>query len=279
MVRETDHGTGGRVCAAENPDGERTMIHRMADLKGKTALITGSTRGLGRVLARGLAEAGATVVLNGRDENRLNEAVRTLAGEGWSASGQAFDVRDASAVEKSILDVEQRIGTVDILVNNAGVQIRASLEQFSEQDWRHIVDVHLTGAFLVAKAVVPSMIRKRSGKIINVCSVQSELARPTIAPYTAAKGGLKMLTKAMATDWGKYNIQANGLAPGYFKTEMTRPLYENPEFDAWLRGRTPANRWGDPEELVGALVFLASGASNYVNGHILVVDGGLTACV
>ena len=255
------------------------MVHSLFDLTGKTALVTGSSRGLGFVLARGLSRAGASVVLNGLDENRLNRTVEALGRDRGSVHGRAFDVRDASAVGKAVSDVEAAIGPIDILVNNAGVQIRAPLEQFSEKDWRHILDVHLTGAFLMSRAVAPAMIRRHSGKIINVCSVQSELARPTIAPYTAAKGGLKMLTKAMATDWGKHNIQVNGLAPGYFKTEMTRPLFENPEFDTWLHGRTPANRWGDPEELVGALVFLASGASNFVNGHVLVVDGGLTACV
>jgi gluconate 5-dehydrogenase len=165
------------------------------------------------------------------------------------------------------------------LVNNAGIQIRAPLEEFDEADWDRLIDVNLKAAFLVSKYVVPGMIERGGGKIINVCSVQSELARPTIAPYAAAKGGLKMLTRAMATEWGRHNIQVNGIGPGYFVTEMTRKLVDDPEFSAWLCGRTPAGRWGNPSELQGAAVFLASEASSYVNGHILYVDGGMQACV
>ncbi|NOX64216.1 MAG: SDR family oxidoreductase, partial [Chlorobi bacterium] len=168
---------------------------------------------------------------------------------------------------------------IDILVNNAGIQIRGNLENFDLLDWQRLIDVNLTGAFLVSKAVVKDMIEKKSGKIINICSIQSELARPSIAPYTASKGGLKNLTKGMATDWGKYNIQVNGIAPGYFKTEMTKALYNDEKFDSWLCSRTPANRWGEPEELIGSLIFLASNASSYVNGHLVYVDGGMLACV
>jgi gluconate 5-dehydrogenase len=180
---------------------------------------------------------------------------------------------------KGIQSVEEDIGPIDILVNNAGIQIRAPLDQFKVEHWKALLDVNLTGVFLVSKAVVQGMIKRKAGKIINVCSIQSELARPTIAPYTASKGGVKLLTRGMATDWGRYNIQVNALAPGYFKTEMTKALWEDKDFDQWLCGRTPAHRWGNPDELIGATVFLASKASSYVNGHILYVDGGILACV
>lgn len=249
------------------------------DLTGKIALVTGSSRGLGYTIAEGLGRAGATVVLNGVNEERLNQSVAALKNMGVNAHGAAFDVTDSERIQAQVARIEAEIGPVDILFNNAGIQIRKPLETFDEADWRRLFDVNLTGAYLVAKAVVPGMIERRSGKIINICSVQSELARPSIAPYTASKGGLKNLTKGMATDWGKYNIQVNGLGPGYFVTEMTQPLVDDEKFDSWLRGRTPANRWGDPQELIGAAVFLASNASSYVNGHILYVDGGMLACV
>ena len=249
------------------------------DLSGKRALITGSGRGIGFTLAKGLAQAGCTIVLNDIDEQRLGESVAFLHSEGYMAHAALFDVRDENKIAEEVRRIEQNLGPIDILVNNAGIQIRAPLETFSLDDWRRLMDINLTGAFLVAKAVVQGMIQRRAGKIINICSIQSELARPTIAPYTAAKGGLKNLTKGMATDWGKYNIQANGIAPGYFKTEMTKSLYEDAKFDGWLCARVPANRWGDPSELVGAAVFLSSRASDYVNGHLIYVDGGLMACV
>ncbi|HPN33128.1 MAG TPA: SDR family oxidoreductase [bacterium] len=249
------------------------------DLSGKTALITGSSRGLGMTFARSLATAGAHVLLNGRNKDILDESVSNLHAEGLSAAGMVFDVRNEAEIRRQIDSYYAQGRSIDILVNNAGVQIRGPLEEFTEENWRNVLDVNLTGVFLASKIVVPKMIEKKAGKIINICSVQSELARPTIAPYTASKGGLKMLTKAMATEWGRHNIQVNAIAPGYFKTDMTRALYENPTFNAWLCSRTPANRWGEPGELCGAVVFLASSASNYVNGHILYVDGGLTACV
>ena len=249
------------------------------DLTGKVALVTGSSRGLGYTIAEGLGRAGATIVLNGVNEERLNQSVAALKSAGLKAYGAAFDVTDSAQIQEQVTRIESEIGPVDILFNNAGIQIRKPLEAFDEADWRRLFDVNLTGAYLVAKAVVQGMIERRAGKIINICSVQSELARPSIAPYTASKGGLKNLTKGMATDWGKYNIQVNGLGPGYFVTEMTQPLVDDEKFDSWLRGRTPANRWGDPQELIGAAVFLASKASSYVNGHILYVDGGMLACV
>lgn len=255
------------------------MIQELFDLTGKITLITGSSQGIGFTLARGLGRAGANIVLNGRNEQKLNKAISLLEQEGLKASGFSFDVRDEKAIQRKIENIEREIGGIDILVNNAGIQIRGPLEQFDINDWQQILDTNLTGVFLVSKAVVQSMINRQAGKIINICSMQSALARPTIAPYTASKGGLKMLTQAMATDWGKYNIQANGIAPGYFKTELTKPLYEDEKFNAWLCSRTPANRWGNPEELIGAAIFLASRASDYVNGHILYVDGGMLACV
>lgn len=254
-------------------------MNPLFDLSGKTALITGSSRGLGLTLATGLASAGAQIILNGRNREQLEHAVSLLQEQGFSASAMIFDVQNEPEIRKQLEGYESQGKSVDILVNNAGLQIRGPLEEFTEADWHKVLDTNLTGVFLTSKIVVKNMIANRAGKIINICSVQSELARPTIAPYTASKGGLKMLTKAMATDWGRHNIQVNAIAPGYFKTEMTRSLYENPSFDTWLCSRTPANRWGEPEELCGAVVFLASSAANYVNGHILYVDGGLTACV
>ena len=249
------------------------------DLKGKTALITGSGRGIGLTLARGLAGAGARIVLNDVDADRLESAVNSLKNENIETFGALFDVRNETEVTTRVGEIEKNFSPVDILVNNAGIQIRAPLEEFALADWQRLIDINLTGAFITGKAVAGGMIERRAGKIINICSIQSELARPTIAPYTAAKGGLRNLTRGMATDWGKYNIQVNGIAPGYFKTEMTKSLYENAEFDAWLCSRVPMNRWGDPGELVGAAVFLAARASDYVTGHMLFVDGGLMACV
>jgi gluconate 5-dehydrogenase len=255
------------------------MIQELFGLQGKRALITGSGQGIGFTLAQGLGRAGASVVLNDRNSKRLEQAVKSLRREEIHTTGVLFDVTDSGQINQQIKKLVRDVGPVDILVNNAGIQIRGPLEEFPEKKWRKILDTNLTGMFLVTKAVIPAMIERKQGKIINICSIQSELARPTIAPYTASKGAVKMLTKAMATDWGKHNIQTNGIAPGYFKTRLTRSLYEDPQFDAWLRSRTPANRWGEPTELIGAAVFLASSASDYVNGHILVVDGGMLACV
>lgn len=255
------------------------MNAELFNLTGKLALITGSGRGIGFTLARGLAQAGCNIVLNDIDEKRLENAVAMLKKDGLNSYGVPFDVRDEKMIDQKISYIEKEIGKIDILINNAGIQIRAPLEEFNSDDWRRLIDINLTGAFLVSKSVVQGMIKRQAGKIINICSIQSELARPTIAPYTASKGGIRNLTKGMATDWGKYNIQVNGIAPGYFKTEMTKALYEDPKFDAWLCSRVPANRWGDPSELIGAAIFLSSKASDYVNGHLLFVDGGLMACV
>lgn len=249
------------------------------NVKGKIALVTGSTSGLGLVFAEGLAERGATVVLNGRNQDKLNETVQQMKAKNLSVHGVVFDVRDTKSVNDAIESIVKELGRVDILVNNAGINLRAPLHQFSDDDWDKVIGINLTGTYKVSKAVALFMIKQGSGKIINIGSMQSELGRPTIAPYAASKGGVKMLTKGMAVDWAKFNIQVNGIGPGYFKTAMTKPLYENPEFDSWLCSRTPSNRWGETRELLGALLFLSSEASNYVNGQMIYVDGGLLASV
>lgn len=249
------------------------------DVEERVALVTGSTGALGNTFARGLAEHGAHVILNGRNREKLDKEVKLFQSEGLKVHGYCFDVTNRVQVKEAVGRIESEVGPVEILVNNAGITLRAPLDEFRDEDWDAVIGTNLTGAYIVAKEVVQSMIKQKSGKIINIGSVQSELGRPTIAPYAASKGGLKMLTKGMAIDWAKYNIQVNGIGPGYFKTEMTKPLYENPEFDKWLCGRTPSNRWGDPEELIGALLFLSSAASSYMNGQMIYVDGGLLASV
>jgi gluconate 5-dehydrogenase len=246
-------------------------------LAGRTALVTGSSAGIGLALARGLAAAGAQVVLNARSKDKLRQAADTLRAEGAKVHEAAFDVTDKTAVTQAVEKIEREIGPIGILVNNAGMQRRAPLEDFDEAQWHTLMKTNVDSVFFVGQAVARHMIARKRGKIINICSVQSELGRPNIAPYTASKGAVKMLTKGMAIDWGQHGIQVNGLGPGYFKTELTQALVDNPEFSAWLIGRTPSRRWGDVEDLVGAAVFLSSDASNFVNGHILYVDGGVTA--
>jgi gluconate 5-dehydrogenase len=246
-------------------------------LAGRTALVTGSSAGIGLALARGMAQAGATIVLNARNAAKLDEAAAALRAEGATVHAMPFDVTDGKAVTEAVGRIERDIGPIDILVNNAGMQRRAPLEDFAHDDWHTLMSTNLDSVFFVGQAVARHMIPRRRGKIINVCSVQSELGRPNIAPYTASKGAVKMLTKGMAIDWGQHGIQVNGLGPGYFKTELNDALVKNPEFSAWLIGRTPSRRWGDVEDLAGAAVFLASDASRFVNGHILYVDGGVTA--
>jgi gluconate 5-dehydrogenase len=249
------------------------------DITGKRVLITGSASGIGLTLAEGLAKEGASVIINGRTSEKVKAAAAQLKKQGLKVEGCTFDITDPAEVESQISFIEKTTGAIDVLVNNAGIQQRGPLEDFSLDDWNNLLKVDLTGAFIVSKAVVKGMINRKAGKIINICSLQSELARPSIAPYATAKGGLKMLTRSMAAEWAKYNIQVNGIGPGYFKTAMTKALYENPEFDAWLCKRTPANRWGEPGELVGALIFLSSDASSYVNGQLIFIDGGITACI
>ncbi len=250
---------------------------KMFDLSGRRALITGSSTGIGFALAKGLAGAGAEVILNGRSEARLAEAVSRLRDDGATVHTASFDVTSADEVEKAIARIEDEIGAVDILVNNAGMQRRAPLEQFSHTQWEELMKTNVDSVFLVGQAVARHMIARKRGKIVNICSVQSELGRPNIAAYTASKGAVKMLTKGMAIDWGQHGIQVNGLGPGYFKTELTEALVNDETFSNWLIGRTPSKRWGEVEDLVGAVVFLSSDASNFVNGHILYVDGGVTA--
>ena len=249
---------------------------KLFDLTGKRALITGSTRGIGLALAGGLGRAGASVVLNGRDAAALDRAVAALKGQDIDATGKVFDVtaRDAVAAAVDAIDAE---GPIDILINNAGMQHRTPLEDFPEDAWHKLMRTNLDSAFFVGQAVARHMIGRKRGAIINVGSVQSELGRPGIAPYAASKGGLKMLTKGMAIDWGKHGIRVNGLNPGYFKTELNAALVKDAAFSDWLVKRTPLGRWGDVDELIGAAVFLASDAASFVTGHILFVDGGVTS--
>lgn len=248
-------------------------------LDNRVALVTGSSAGIGHALAKGLAQAGARVVMNGRDAGRLAAASEAIRGPHAEVHEAPFDVTERPAVEDAVERIERDIGPIEILINNAGMQRRAPLEDFTDDNWHDVTRTNLGSPFIVGQTVARRMIPRKRGSIINICSVNSELARPTIAPYTATKGGLKMLTKGMAVDWGKHGIRVNGLGPGYFKTELNKALYMNPEFSGWLEGRTPLGRWGNVEELVGAAVFLASDAASFVTGHILYVDGGVTAAL
>jgi gluconate 5-dehydrogenase len=249
----------------------------MFRLDNKLALVTGSSAGIGYALAEALCTAGARVVLNGRDPKKIEAAAKKLRAAGHLVFERPFDVTVPAAVETAIASIESEIGPINILVNNAGMQRRGPLEEFPEEDWHALMRLNLDSVFFVSKAVVRYMIPRHAGKIINICSVQSELGRPNIAPYTASKGAVKMLTKGMAIDWGKHGINVNGLAPGYFKTELTQALVSDEKFSGWLTSRTPSGRWGEVRELGGAVIFLASEASSFVNGHILYVDGGVTA--
>ena len=249
------------------------------DLTGRRAFVTGSGQGIGLALAHALAGAGASVVLNGRDAAKLGRAADALRAAGAHADTMAFDVTDAGAVAAGVARIEAELGPIDILVNNAGIQRRAPLQDFPHETWHELMRTNLDSVFYVAQAVARHMIPRGRGKIINVCSVQSELGRPGIAPYAASKGAVKMLTKGMCADWAKFGLQVNGLGPGYFATELTQPLVDDAQFSAWLCGRTPAGRWGRVEELGGAMVFLASAASDFVNGQVIYVDGGMTSVV
>jgi gluconate 5-dehydrogenase len=246
-------------------------------LDGRRALITGSSGGIGLALAEGLAKAGAKVVLNGRDAGRVAAAASPLRAKGLDVAEMAFDVTDAAAVESAVAKIEATLGPIDILINNAGIQRRMSLEDFPDEMWSELMRTNLDSVFYVAKAVARRMIPRKKGAMINICSVQSELGRPTIAPYTASKGAVKMLTKGMAIDWGRHGIRVNGLGPGYFATELNKALVADEKFSGWLCDRTPLGRWGQVDELVGAAVFLASDAASFVSGHVLYVDGGVTA--
>jgi gluconate 5-dehydrogenase len=255
------------------------MMNALFDLTGKIALITGSSQGIGFGIARGLGQAGATIILNGRNEEKLSRAVSTLSQEGLKVFGYSFDVSDSKQVDQKISSIEREVGAIEILVNNAGIQRRGPLETIEESVWQEVIETNLTAVFLMSKRVVKGMIERKSGKIINICSLMSEITRPTVAPYTASKGGVKMLTKAMAIEWAKYNIQVNGIGPGFIVTELNRPLLEDQKFDTMVRSRTPVGRWGQPSDLAGAAVFLAARASDYITGQVIYVDGGLLSAL
>ena len=246
-------------------------------LDGRVALITGSSSGIGYALARALGQAGATVVLNGRDAGKLAAAAAVLQGEGRTVHVQPFDVCDSGGVEAGVAAIEQQVGPIEILFNNAGTTQRAPFHEFPQEAWQRILRTNVDSMIIVGQAVSRRMVVRQRGRIVNIASVQSELGRPGIAPYAASKGAVKMLTKGMAIDLGPHGITVNGLGPGYFKTDLTAALVADDTFSQWLVNRTPSRRWGDVEDLGGAAVFLASDASAFVNGHILYVDGGITA--
>jgi gluconate 5-dehydrogenase len=255
------------------------MPSKLFDLSGRIALVTGSSQGIGLALARGLAEHGARVVVNGRTAAKVEATVATLRDAGHKADTAVFDVTDQDAVLAGVEQIEREVGPIDILVNNAGMQFRAPLEDFPADKWQALLQTNISSVFFVGQAVARHMIPRRRGKIVNIASVQSELARTGIAPYTATKGAVRNLTRGMATDWARHGLQVNAIGPGYFRTPINEALVNDPEFSAWLEKRTPAGRWGDVDELVGAAVFLAGDASSFINGHTLYVDGGLTSSI
>jgi len=245
------------------------------DLSGRTALVTGSARGLGRAMAEGLARAGARIVLNGTDAGRLAGAASEMRDAGHAVLEAPFDVTDEAAVVATFERLDAEGVEVDILVNNAGIQFRRPMVDLDTADWRRVIDVNLTAAFVIGREAGKRMVARGRGKVVNIGSLTSELARATVAPYTVAKGGIKMLTRSMAAEWGPHNVQANAIGPGYMLTDMNEALVNDPAFNAWVVGRTPARRWGRPDELVGTVVYLASSASDYVSGQIIYVDGGM----
>lgn len=252
------------------------MTARHFDLTGRLCLVTGSSQGIGLALARGLAEYGARVVLNGRDPDKLAKAASDLRAEGHNVEVAPFDVTSGDEVAAGIEKIERSLGAIDVLINNAGMQFRTPLEDYPTNRWEQLLRTNVSSVFYAGQAVARHMIKRGRGKIVNIASVQAELARPGIAPYTATKGAVRNLTRGMCTDWAKYGLQINAIAPGYFKTPLNQALVDSAEFSAWLEKRTPAGRWGNVDELVGAAVFLSSDASSFVNGHTLYVDGGIT---
>jgi gluconate 5-dehydrogenase len=255
------------------------MSTRLFDLTGRTALVTGSSRGLGRAMAEGLAAAGAAIVLNGVDPARLEASAAEMRGAGHTIYTAAFDVADEAAVLAAFARFDAEGIAVDILVNNAGIQFRRPMLELDTADWRRVIDINLTAAFVIGREAARRMVPRGRGKIVNIGSLMSGLARPTVAPYTAAKGAIKLLTQSMTAEWAPHGIQANAIGPGYMLTDMNQPLIDDAAFNGWVTGRTPARRWGRPDELVGAAVFLSSAASDYVSGQIIYVDGGMSSVI
>jgi gluconate 5-dehydrogenase len=255
------------------------MSTELFSLNGKNALVTGSTQGIGRAIAEGLMGAGARVVLNGRTPEKVEAAVAECRDKGLSAEGVAFDVTHEGAVTAGIGEVAAIVGQIDILVNNAGGTVRGPIAEMSFVDWKQVLSLNLDSAFLVSRAVVPDMVARNAGKIINTCSLMSQIARKDNASYAASKGGVAMFTKELAVELGPNNVQVNGIGPGYFVTPLVEVLRQDQKFNSWLKGRTPMARWGNVEELVGTTIFLASGASDFVTGQIIYVDGGFTAAM
>ncbi|NBP68989.1 MAG: gluconate 5-dehydrogenase [Cytophagia bacterium] len=255
-------------------------MQNLFNLSGKRVLITGGTHGLGMAMAKGLADAGAELIINGHSPDKMKTALADYQQAGYKASGYLFDVTQQAVVRESIAKIEQEIGAIDILINNAGIIKRIPALEMEADDFRTVIDVDLVAPFIVAKEVAKYMVKRRAGKIINICSMMSELGRNTVSAYAAAKGGLKMLTKNLATEWAPHNIQVNGIGPGYFATEQTAPIRVNGHpFNEFIVNRTPAGRWGDPNDLAGTAVFLSSKASDFVNGQIIYVDGGILATI
>ncbi|MBP0905820.1 gluconate 5-dehydrogenase [Mariniflexile gromovii] len=256
------------------------MSINLFDLTGKVALITGAVHGLGMAMAKGLGNAGATIVVNNNSINKLNGAVAEYKASGLNAYGYAFDVTDENVVKKAVTKIEKEVGPIDILVNNAGIIKRTSIIDMEVADFNAVIQVDLVAPFIVSKIIAKGMIERGGGKIINICSMMSELGRDSVSAYAAAKGGLKMLTRSMATEWAKYNIQTNGIGPGYFATSQTAPIrVDGHPFNDFIISRTPAGRWGNPDDLQGAAIFLSSSASDFINGHVVYVDGGILATI
>jgi gluconate 5-dehydrogenase len=255
------------------------MSQQLFSLEGRTALVTGSSRGLGKAIATGLGEAGAALIINGVDQKRCEETAEELRSQRLKVRALAFDVTDEASVVAAIETLDAEGVAVDILVNNAGIQLRKPMVELTSAEWHKVLDTNLTSAFLVAREVAKRMLPRGRGKIINIGSLMSGLARPTVAPYTAAKGGIKLLTQSMTAEWAPQGIQTNAIGPGYMATDMNQALLDNQEFNDWVIGRTPARRWGDPRDLVGAAIFLSSSASDYVSGQIIFVDGGMSAVI